>query len=67
MRTVPLLPAQLRITATQGRGVSRIQVMVDESLPSAAAGLALLARVAPDIARIDREVRLSVEGESRGQ
>lgn len=60
MRTVPL-PPQVRITATQGRGVCRIQVMVDESQPSAAAGLALLARVSQSIANIDREVRRSAE------
>ncbi len=60
MRTVPL-PLQVKITATQGRGVCRIQIMVDESQPSAAAGLALLARVSQSIAHIDREARRSAE------
>ena len=60
MRTVPL-PLQVKITATQGRGVCRIQIMVDESQPSAAAGLALLAQISQSIAHIDREARRSAE------
>lgn len=56
MRTDPL-PAQVKITATQGRGVNHIQVLVDDS-QSSAAGFALLARVSQSTASLDREARL---------
>ena len=54
------LPPQVKITATQGHGVNHIQVLVDDS-QSSEAGFALLARVSPSIACIDREARRSTE------
>ena len=50
------LPAKIRITATEGRGVSSIPLSIDER-HSARAGLALLSRVSKSIATLDRATR----------
>jgi hypothetical protein len=51
----PLAP-KVMISATEGRGVSTVKLFVDDGEP-ADAGLALLSRLAPAIATIDRTTR----------
>lgn len=51
-----VLPPRISLTATAGLGISRIQLFVDSSEP-AAAGFALLAKLTPEIVRLDHLAR----------
>lgn len=57
------LPAKISLTTTAGRGVSRIKLFVDSSEPAAAA-LALLAKLTPEIARLDQLAREREDGDA---
>jgi len=51
-----ILPPSISLTATAGLGISRIRLFVDSSEP-ATEGFALLAKLTPEIARLDRLAR----------